>query len=99
MKLVLRVEGAPNKDSEWFKTAGSKNIKRFFEDLTDWFIAEVTTKVVGNAMATPAPAAPAPVAPAPVAPVVPAVEDLPIQAPVKAAQVSDLDAELDNMFS
>jgi hypothetical protein len=97
VKLVLRVEGAPNKDSEWFKTAGSKNIKRFFEDLTEWFIEQVNTKVVGKTMAAPAPAQ---AAPAPVAPVAeaPAVEDLPIQAPVKKAAVSDLDAELDNMF-
>jgi hypothetical protein len=47
-KISLRVEGAPTQPGEWFKTAGSKNIKRFFEDLNEWFVNEVTAKVVGK---------------------------------------------------
>ena len=105
VKLVLRVDGAPNKDSEWFKTAGSKNIKRFFEDLTDWFIGEVTTKVVGKVFSAPAPTQPI-AEPTERLQGGPAQNEAPDEAPDepinespnKAAQVSDLDAELDNMF-
>lgn len=85
-KLALRVEGSPSQPGEWFKTAGTKNIKRFFEDLSDWYVNQVTTKIVGNVVA------------APVAAVVetPAVE---VAAPVVAkAEVSDLDSQLDNLL-
>ena len=47
-KVALRVDGAPAKEGEWFKTAGAKNIKRFFEDLNEWYVNEVTAKVVGS---------------------------------------------------
>lgn len=40
-KLDLKVEGVPTKDADWFKAADKKSIKRFFEDLSDWFVAEV----------------------------------------------------------
>jgi hypothetical protein len=83
-KLALRVEGSPSQPGEWFKTAGTKNIKRFFEDLSDWYVNEVTTKVVGKVVAVPA------------AVETPAVEKA---APVVAkAEVSDLDSQLDNLL-
>jgi hypothetical protein len=44
-KLDLKVEDAPTQDGEWFKTAEKKKIKRFFEDLNDWFVAEVEEKI------------------------------------------------------
>ena len=42
-KLDLKYEGTgmPSQDAEWFKTADKKKIKRFFEDLNDWFVGEV----------------------------------------------------------
>ena len=85
-KLGLRVEGSPSQPSEWFKTAGTKNIKRFFEDLSDWYVNEVTNKVVGNVVAAPV-AEPTPAAP--------------VAAPVvakKVAEVSDLDSQLDSLL-
>jgi hypothetical protein len=45
-KINLRNDDAPSKESEWFKTSNKKQIKRFFEDLTEWFIAEVEEKVI-----------------------------------------------------
>lgn len=45
-KINLRIDDAPSKEGEWFKTAGKKEIRRFFEDLNDWYIAEVEEKVV-----------------------------------------------------
>ena len=45
-KLELRNDDAPFKDASFWKTAESKKIKRFFEDLTDWFVDEVTSKVI-----------------------------------------------------
>lgn len=44
-KLALRVDEAPSKEGEWFKSASKKQIKRFFEDLSDWYVAEVEEKV------------------------------------------------------
>jgi hypothetical protein len=46
VKLVLRNEDAPSKEGEWFGSASKKDIKRFFEDLNDWYVAEVTEKIV-----------------------------------------------------
>lgn len=45
-KLDLKIEDAPSEDPEFFKKADKKKIKRFFEDLNDWFIAEVEEKVI-----------------------------------------------------
>ena len=45
-KINLRNDDAPSKESEWFKSSNKKQVKRFFEDLTDWFIAEVEEKVI-----------------------------------------------------
>jgi hypothetical protein len=45
-KINLRNDDAPSKESEWFKSSNKKQIKRFFEDLTEWFIAEVEEKVI-----------------------------------------------------
>ena len=45
-KINLRNDDAPSKESAWFKTSNKKQIKRFFEDLTEWFIAEVEANVI-----------------------------------------------------
>jgi hypothetical protein len=49
-KLVLKVEVPEDytRDEGWFKKADKKQIKRFFEDLNEWFVAEVEEKVVPN---------------------------------------------------
>jgi len=47
-KLDLKIADAPTKDAEWFKKADKKAIKRFFEDLNDWFVAEVEANVIPN---------------------------------------------------
>ena len=47
-KINLRNDDAPFKDSEWFKTANKKAKKRFFEDLTEWFLDEVRENVINN---------------------------------------------------
>lgn len=46
-KLNLRVETPEQfiKEKEWFGSASKKQIKRFFEDLSDWFVSEVEVKV------------------------------------------------------
>lgn len=48
VKLNLKVEVPEDytKDEAWFKKADKKQIKRFFEDLNEWFVAEVEEKVV-----------------------------------------------------
>ena len=45
-KLDLKINDAPSEDAEFFKKADKKKIKRFFEDLNDWFIAEIEEKVI-----------------------------------------------------
>ena len=45
-KLNLRVDGAPDKDAEWFKTSDKKKVRRFFEDLSEWFVEQVKEKVI-----------------------------------------------------
>ncbi len=45
-KLDLKIENAPTKEAEWFKSADKKKIKRFFEDLTDWFIGEIQETII-----------------------------------------------------
>jgi len=45
-KIPLRVDNALTKEKEWFKTADKKAIRRFFEDLTEWFVAEVEEVVI-----------------------------------------------------
>ncbi len=73
-KVVLRNDDAPF-NPDIFASGDKKKIKRFFEDLTEWFVDEVTSKVINgyfaNASApTPTPTpTPTPVAKAPVAPV------------------------------
>lgn len=44
-KLSLRLDDTPSEDKDWWKKASKKDIKRFFEDLNDWFVAEVEEKV------------------------------------------------------
>jgi hypothetical protein len=58
-KVVLRNDDAPF-NPDVFTTGDKKKIKRFFEDLTEWFVDEVTSKVIngyfaGASVATPAP--------------------------------------------
>lgn len=47
-KLSLKVEvpETHQRDEAWFKKSDKKQIKRFFEDLNEWFVAEVEEKVV-----------------------------------------------------
>lgn len=45
-KVPLKIEGEPKKDKDWWKTANKKDKKRFFEDLTEWFVAEVEEQVI-----------------------------------------------------
>ena len=90
-KINRRVEGAPTQPGEWFKTAGSKNIKRFFEDLNEWYVNEVTAKVVGNVSAPIVQDSPIATQ---VAPKVEEVKDTPI---AKVAD-SDLDSQLDALL-
>lgn len=51
-KLDLKIEDAPSETAEFFKKADKKKIKRFFEDLNDWFIAEVEANVIPNIKAS-----------------------------------------------
>lgn len=52
-KISLRNDDAPSHESEWFKTNDRKTVKRFFEDLTDWFVAEVEEKVISQMSEAP----------------------------------------------
>ena len=45
-KLVLKIDNAPTKEKDWFKTAAKKDIRRFFEDLTEWYQAEIEEKII-----------------------------------------------------
>jgi len=45
-KIALRNDDAPSKDGEWFKTAGKKQIRRFFEDLSDWFVDQIKADII-----------------------------------------------------
>lgn len=45
-KLDLKVDDAPQAEADFFKTATTKQIKRFFEDLSEWYVNEVTEKVI-----------------------------------------------------
>lgn len=56
-KLELKVSDAPTKDADWFKSADKKSIKRFFEDLNDWFVAEVEERIVPMVKGSEKPAA------------------------------------------
>lgn len=49
-KLDLKIELPKDyiKDEAWFKKAEKKQIKRYFEDLNDWFVSEVEEKVIPN---------------------------------------------------
>lgn len=49
-KLNLRVETPSEfqKEKDFWSTAKKKDIKRFFEDLNDWFVAEVEEKVISQ---------------------------------------------------
>ena len=40
------VEGVPKADDELYKSGNRKQIKRFFEDLNDWYVEQVNMKVV-----------------------------------------------------
>ena len=77
-KIALRNDDAPFESAEFFKTATQKKKKRFFEDLTEWFVDAVkvllegTTFLPRSVQAVPARAVQAPVAAA--EPVVRAVE-------------------------
>jgi len=49
-KITLRNDDAPSKDGDWFKNPTGdakkkKAIRRYFEDLTEWFVAEIEEKI------------------------------------------------------
>ena len=44
-KLSLKYDSNMRKSEEWFKEASKKQIRRYFEDLADWYVAEVQEKV------------------------------------------------------
>lgn len=46
-KIDLKTETPDEfqKEKDWFKNANKKQIKRYFEDLSDWFVSEVEEKV------------------------------------------------------
>lgn len=46
LNLKIEVPEEYTKDEAWFKKADKKQIKRFFEDLNEWYVAEVEEKVV-----------------------------------------------------
>jgi hypothetical protein len=45
-KIDLKNDEAPFQDAEWFKSQDKKKIKRFFEDLSDWYVAEVEASII-----------------------------------------------------
>lgn len=45
-KIDLKNADAPSQEADWFKTADKKKIKRYFEDLSDWYVAEVEASVI-----------------------------------------------------
>lgn len=47
-KLALKVEVPVEfqKDAEWFKNTDKKKIKRFFEDLSDWYVTEIEETII-----------------------------------------------------
>lgn len=45
-KLNLRIDDSPMKDAEWFKTAEKREIKRFFEDVTDYFKDRIKAEIL-----------------------------------------------------
>ena len=95
-KINLRVEGSPSQEAAWFKTAGTKNIKRFFEDLNEWYVNEVTNKVVGKTSTAPE----AVVVEVPEVDLSTLVSQAPAKkaAPVAKVEVSDLDDQLDALL-
>lgn len=42
-KLSLKYPGSPEYEGEW---SNKKKVKRYFEDLTDWYVAEVEAKII-----------------------------------------------------
>lgn len=47
-KLVLKVEVPEEfqKDADWFKNTEKKKIKRFFEDLSDWYVSTIEETII-----------------------------------------------------
>lgn len=44
-KLDLKVDGQPFKDKDWFASANKREIKRFFEDVADYFVGRVKAEI------------------------------------------------------
>ena len=94
-KVLLRNDDAPF-NPDVFASGDKRKIKRFFEDLTEWFVNEVTDKVINGYFAnasvpTPTPTpTPTPVAKAPVAPVA-QVEEV-------VEEEANLDSQLDALL-
>ena len=99
-KIALRNEDAPFESAEFFKTATQKKKKRFFEDLTEWFVSAVKAVVEETTFlprSVQAPVAQAPVAQAkPVAKTVKVEEVLAEEMPEVSGD--DLSASLDALL-
>ena len=91
-KVVLRNDDAPF-NPDVFTTGDKKKIKRFFEDLTEWFVEEVTSKVINGYFAGASVPTPKPT-PTPTA--IPQ-EKVKVEAKVEVAQEAKVDEnDLDN---
>tara|TARA_R110002074_G_scaffold173486_4_gene336320 strand:- start:201 stop:956 length:756 start_codon:yes stop_codon:yes gene_type:complete len=107
-KIALRNDDAPFADSKFFATATQKKKKRFFEDLTEWFVDAVKAEIIpvhfpssGENSETPTPKAKAPVAKAPVAKAPVAKAKAPVakaKAPAASVPAEDLGSALDALL-
>jgi len=94
-KVLLRNDDAPF-NPDIFASGDKKKIKRFFEDLTEWFVDEVTSKVINGYFAGASVPAPTPTpTPTPTpkveAPVVAKVEEV-------VEEEANLDSQLDALL-
>jgi len=94
-KVLLKNDDAPF-DPNVFANGDKKKIKRFFEDLTEWFVDEVTSKVINGYFANESAPTPTPTpTPTPVA------KATPVAAVVVEEEVQEednLDSQLDRLL-
>ena len=88
-KVLLRNDDAPF-NPDVFVSGDKKKIKRFFEDLTEWFVDEVTSKVINGYFAGASVPTPTPT-PKVEAPVVAKVEEV-------VEEEANLDSQLDALL-
>ena len=96
-KVLLKNDDAPF-DPNVFANGDKKKIKRFFEDLTEWFVDEVTSKVINGYFANASVPTPTPTP-------TPTPKGLAKATPVAAVEVEevgqaevDLDSELSKLL-